>query len=81
LVEIEERKSEADSEKTASANLDVNEIIGKVRDLVDSIKETSIGGKRMAINVDGFNFSVGSSGGKFDLKFGVNLSFTPKTQE
>lgn len=33
MVEIEVRKSEAGTEKVSSTNLDVNEIINKVRDL------------------------------------------------
>lgn len=76
-VDVEVRESEAGSEK-ASVNLDFNEVISKVRDFVDSIKETSVGGQRMAVSVDGFNFSVGKTNGKYDLKLNVNLSFNPK---
>lgn len=75
VVEIEVRKSEADTEKTTSANLDVNEIIGKVRDFVDSIKEMPVGGGQpMAVSVEGFNFSVGKADGEYilgEVEFGV----------
>lgn len=78
MVEIEVRKSEAGSEKATSANLDVNEIIGKVRGFVDNIKEMSPGGEPMAVNVEGFNFSVGKADGKYDLSLSLTLTFKPK---
>ncbi len=78
-VEVQVRNPEVGEEKTVGVNVDVNEIINKVRDFVDSIKETSLGGQRLAVDVEGFNFSVGSVGGKFGLKLGVDLSFTPKS--
>ncbi len=79
MVNVEVQVRSPEVEKIASVNVDVNEIINKVRDFVDSIKETSLGGQRLAVDVEGFNFSVGSVGGKFGLKLGVDLSFTPKS--
>ena len=35
-------------------------------------------GRKFNLCVDGFNFSVGKSEGKYDLKLKVNLSFKPK---
>ena len=61
--------------KVSSGNFDVNEVIGKVRAFVGGLKETSLGGQKM--KVDGFEFSVGQAEGKFDLKVGVSLAFTP----
>jgi hypothetical protein len=58
--------------------MDSNEIISKVHDFVDSIKETSLGTHHMAIGVDNFNFSVGKSEGKYKLKLNASFSFTPK---
>lgn len=78
MVDVEVRMSEEGVEKVKSVNLDFNELIGKVRDFVDSIREMSVGGERMTVNVDGFNFSMGKADGKYDLKLNVNLSFTPK---
>ncbi len=78
MVEIEVRKSEAGAEKTTSTTLDVNEIIGKVRDFVGSIKEMSAGGEPMAVSVEAFNFSVGKSDGVYDLTIKLNLAFKPK---
>jgi hypothetical protein len=52
MVEIEVHKSETATEKASSANLDVNEIIGKIRTFVDS-KEMSAG-VTMAVSVEVF---------------------------
>ncbi len=78
MVEIEVSKSEAGTEKASTVKLDVNEIISKVRDFVESFKETSLGGQRMTVDVEGFKFSVGEADGKYDLNLNVSLSFIPK---
>lgn len=80
MVEIEVHKSETATEKASSANLDVNEIIGKIRTFVDSIKEMSAGGEPMAVSVEGFNFSIAKERGEYDLTLKVNLAFKPKNQ-
>ncbi len=81
MVDVEVLKSETGSEKATTAKFDVNDIISRVRDFVESIKETALGGQRMAVNVEGFNFSVGKEDKKYDLSVSVNLSFIPKTSE
>ena len=78
MVEIEVRKSEAGSEKAERTNLDVNELIGKVRGFVDGIRELSVGGEPMAVSVEGFNFSVGKADGEYTLGLNVSLAFKPK---
>ena len=77
-VEVEVSQYE-DKEKFASAKMDVNEIISKVRDFMDNIKETTVNGQRMAVGVDNFNFSVGKSEGKCNLKLNVTFSFYPRS--
>lgn len=79
LVDVEVEVSQyADGEKFTSAKMDVNEIISKVRDFVDSVKETTVDGKRMEVGVDNFNFSIGKTEGKYNLKLNVTFSFSPK---
>jgi hypothetical protein len=78
LVEIEVHKSETDTEKVESSSLDVNEIIGKVRSFVDSIRDMSPSGEPMKVTVEGFNFSLSKSNGQYDLSVKLNLSFKPK---
>jgi hypothetical protein len=78
MVDVEAPKSEAGSEKASSANFQVNKIIGKVRGFVDGLKVVSLGGQKLAVSVECFSFSVGQMKGKFDLKVGVSLAFTPK---
>jgi hypothetical protein len=78
MVEIEVRKSEAVGEKATITNLDVSEIIGKVRAFVDNIREMSAGGEPMTVSVEGFNFSLAKEQGEYDLTLKVNLLFKPK---
>jgi hypothetical protein len=78
MVEIEVSESEAGTAKASTVKLDVNEIISKVRYFVDSLKETSLGGQLMAVDVEGFKFSVGKADGNYDLNLSVSLSFMPK---
>jgi len=79
LVDVEVEVSQyEDGEKFASAKMDVNEIISKVRDFVDNIKETMVDGQRMAVGVENFNFSVGKTEEKYNLKLNVSFSFSPK---
>jgi hypothetical protein len=78
MVEIEVHKSELATVKTQTATLDLNELVDKVRDFVDKVKEMNVGGEPMAVSVDGFNFSVGKAGDKYDLKISVNLGLKPK---
>ena len=78
MVEIEVRKSEAGTEKASSTNLDVNEIINKVRDFVGSVREMSAGVQPMDVSVEGFNFSVGKANGEYDVTLKLNLAFKPK---
>jgi len=46
---------------------------------MDNIKETTVNGQRMAVGVDNFNFSVGKSEGKCNLKLNVTFSFYPRS--
>ena len=78
MVEIEVLKSEPGLERVESTNIDVNEIITKVRSFIESIKGMSADGKPVAVNVEGFNFSVGKAQGEYDLVLKLNLSFRPK---
>lgn len=79
MVEIEVHKIEPGTEKVESTTLDINEIIGKVRTFIDSVKSMQTNGEPMAVSVDGFNFSVGKTQGEYDLTLKLNLSFKPKT--
>ncbi len=80
-VEVKVGKSEDGSVKVSSGNFDVTEVIGKVRTFVDGLKTVSVGGQKLAVSVDGFEFSVGQAEGKFDLRVGVSLGFTPKAPD
>ena len=55
----------------SSTSLDINEIIGKVRTFVDSIREMSPDGEPMKVSVEGFNVSLGKDHGEYELALKV----------
>ena len=76
MVETQIRQSEPETEKASTTNIDVTEIINKVRDFVDNIREMS--GKPMDVSVDSFNFSVGKMNGELNLSFNTKIAIKPK---
>jgi hypothetical protein len=79
LAEIEVRKAEAEGAKpTETASLDVNEIIGKVKTFVDSVRQMRTGEEEMTVNVEDFNVSVGKEKGEYDFNLKLNLLLKPK---
>ena len=81
MVEIEVRKAETPTEKASSTNLDINEIIGKVRDFVGGIREMSTGGEPMTVTVEGFNVAVSKDRGEYEFALRLNLVIKPKPTE
>ncbi|MCW3995741.1 MAG: hypothetical protein NWE98_06295 [Candidatus Bathyarchaeota archaeon] len=79
MVEIEVRKAEPHPEKTESTNIDITEIIGKIRGFIDTIRTMSSEGTPMGAHVEAFNFSVGKVDGEYELTLKLNLAFKPKT--
>ncbi len=78
MVEIEVRKSETPTEQATSTNLDINEIIGKVREFVGGIREMSAGGEPMTVSVEGFNVAVSKEHDEYEFALKLNLVFKPK---
>ena len=78
MVEIEVRKAEPQGEK-AQSNVDINEIIGKVRDFVGNIREMGSSGEPMSVSVEGFNVAVSKEHGEYEFALKLNLVFKPKT--
>ena len=80
VVEIEVGKSEPGTEQTDTTNLDVNEIIGKVRKFVDSGRRMLNTRELMAVSVDDFNVSFGKVGKEYELTVKLNLTIKPKAR-
>jgi hypothetical protein len=81
MVEIQVRKAEPESARAKSTGLDVNALVVKIRDFVDSIRMLAPSGEPMSVKVEGFSFSVGSKDGGADLFLKLNLSIKPKPTE
>jgi hypothetical protein len=79
VVEIDVRKAEPGTDETTNTNLDINEIIGKVRNFVDGIRDMSSGNEPMSVNVEGFNVAVSKEHGEYEFALKLNLVLKPKT--
>jgi hypothetical protein len=78
MVEIETRKNEEGQVKSATATLDINEIINRIGEFASRIRELSSEGKEMTVRFDGFNFSINRTPEMYDLAVKVNLTIKPK---
>lgn len=79
MVEIEVRKATPSTEEeTQTTTLDINEMINRVRDFVNSIKNMYGNGQPVDITVEAFNFSIGKTGTEYELSVKLNLTFKPR---
>ncbi len=80
MVEIEVRKAQPEGTTSVeSTSLDINEIIGKVRGFVDSIREMSSEGEPMKVSLEGFNVTVGKDRDEYEFALKLSLVIKPKT--
>jgi hypothetical protein len=80
VVEIEVRKAQPGSTtSTENTSLDVNEIIGKVRGFVDSIREMSSEGEPMKVSLEGFNVTVGKDHDEYEFALKLSLVLKPNS--
>lgn len=80
MVEIEVHKAQPGSTTgTENTSLDVNEIIGKVRSFVDSIREMSSEGEPMKVSLEGFNVTVGKDHDEYEFALKLSLVLKPKS--
>ena len=56
----------------------MNEIVGKIRTFVDSIRDMSANGEPMKVSVEGFNVSVGKDHDEYEFALKLSLVFKPK---
>ncbi len=79
MVEIEVRKAQPSTTSTENTSLDINEIIGKVRGFVDSIREISSEGEPMKVSLEGFNVTVGKDHDEYEFALKLSLVLKPKS--
>ena len=79
MVEIDVHRTEPSTGQTSNTSLDINEIIGKIRDFVGSIKDMSSGAEPMSVSVEGFNVAVSKDKGEYEFALKLNLVLRPKT--
>jgi hypothetical protein len=78
VVETQIGQSNPETETTSSTSIDVTQIISKVGEFVDRIREISGDGKPMDVRVDSFNFSVSKASGEYTLSFNSKIAIKPK---
>ncbi len=69
---------ESKTGKEYETKIDINEIISKVGEFVNQIKDMSGNGKPMDVKVDSFNVSFGKMDGEYTLTFNSKLAVKPK---
>ncbi len=79
MVEIEIHKTPSGTQSTESTSLDINDIIGKVRGFIDSVKSMSSEGEPMKVSLEGFNVTVGKDHDEYEFALKLSLVFKPKT--
>ncbi len=79
MVEIDVHKTEPITGETSTTSLDINEIIGRVREFVGSIKDMSSGAEPMSVSVEGFNVAVSKDKGEYEFALRLNLTLRPKS--
>ncbi len=80
MVEIQVRKSEPSTGTSETTNIDVNDIINKVRGFVENIRTMGSSGEPMTVSIEGFNFAVSKEAGEYDLALKLNLLIKPKNR-
>ncbi len=77
MVETEPQTPKLNAEKKSSTNIDVTEIIQKVKDFVGEVREMA--GKPMDVKVDSFNFSFSKTAdGEYGLNVDTKIIIKPK---
>lgn len=80
MVEIGVRREEPTG-KTETAEIDINEIVGKVRGFIDTIKSMQENGKPMKVTVEGFNIALAKEHGEYEFTLKLNITLKPKSEE
>jgi hypothetical protein len=76
VVEMQIKSKEPGTEETSTTNIDIGEIISKVRDFVDNMK--GMGGEPMDVKVDSFDFSLAKKEGEYTVTFNTKIAIKPK---
>lgn len=77
MAQVEISREEAKSENGKTTEIDVTEVIDKVRSLVSSVRE--IAGKPMDVKVDNFNFTFNKAAdGEYGLSVDTKIVIKPK---
>jgi hypothetical protein len=78
MVKVEMSGSDPGKVKVSGTSIDINQVISKVRELAEKVKQPSIGGQAFAISVDGFSFSIGKAKKTYKTRLSLDVGITRK---
>jgi hypothetical protein len=81
MVEVEIHKHPPTTSETENTTLDINEIVGKVRSFVDSIRTMQSDGQPLKVSLEGFNVAVGKDHDEYEFALKLNLVFKPQASK
>ena len=76
MVEMQIRSKEPGTEQTSTTNIDIGDVINKVKDFVDNIKGMT--DQPVDVNVDSFDFTLAKKEGEYTLSFDTKIVVKPK---
>ena len=76
MVEIEAGKNKPITAEGSTTKIDISQIISKVKDFVDNVKEMA--GEPMDVRIDKMNFSLNKGEGEYDLSLETKIVIKPK---
>jgi len=80
VVEIEVRKEEP-PKKTQTVEIDINELVSKVRGFIDTIKSMQENDKPMKVTVEGFNIALAKEHDKYEFTLKLNITLKLQREE
>lgn len=79
MVEVEIHKAPPETEEIETTSIDINEIVGKVRSFIDTIRTMQSNGEPLKATVEGFNVTIGKEHDEYEFALKLKLILKPQT--
>ena len=78
MVKIEVGSSNPGKVSVSGTNIDINQIMSRVREFAEKVRQPSVCGQVFAVSVDGFGFSVGKANRTYKTRVSLDFAITRK---
>jgi uncharacterized protein (DUF1501 family) len=78
MVEIEVHKAPTPTNPPETTTLDINDIVSKIRQFVDSIRTMQSDTQPLKVSLEGFNVTVGKEHDEYEFALKLNLVLKPQ---